>query len=83
MRALVSPAELQGAARALRRQIPQLAGLNRDLLPFLRQARLLSSCTNEVLVPWANTPIPNPDEPAQRRADLRPAGQPRVRGPRR
>ncbi|MEJ7788757.1 MAG: MlaD family protein [Thermoleophilaceae bacterium] len=63
VRALVSPNELQGAARALRRQIPQLAGLNRDLLPFLRQARLLSSCTNEVLVPWANTPIPNPDEP--------------------
>jgi len=63
VRALVSPGELQGAARELRRQIPQLAGLNRDLLPFLRQARLLSSCTNEVLVPFSNTPIPNPDEP--------------------
>ena len=62
-RALVSPAELQGAARELRRQLPQLVGLNRELLPFLRQARLLSSCTNEVLVPFSNTPIPNPDEP--------------------
>jgi len=62
-RALVSPAELQGAARELRRQIPQLVGLNREIIPFLRQARLLSSCTNEVLVPFANTPIPNPDEP--------------------
>ena len=44
--------------------LPNLTGLNRQLIPFLKQARLLSSCTNEVLVPFSETPIPNPDEPA-------------------
>ena len=36
--------------------------LNVNLVPFLEQARLLSSCTNEVLLPFAKAPIPNPDE---------------------
>lgn len=63
VRALVSPEELQSAARQLRRYLPSLTRLNRRMIPFLGQARLLSSCTNEVLVPFSNTPIPNPDEP--------------------
>lgn len=63
VRALVSPEELQSAARQLRRHLPALTRLNRRMIPFLSQARLLSSCTNEVLVPFSNTPIPNPDEP--------------------
>jgi len=63
VRALVGPDELQGAARELRRQLPSMTLLNIRLIPFLRQARLLSSCTNQVLVPFAETPIPNPDEP--------------------
>ncbi len=62
-RALVSPEELQGAARQLRRHLPSMTLLNFRLIPFLKQARLLSSCTNQVLVPFAETPIPNPDEP--------------------
>ncbi len=62
-RALVGPRELQLAARQLRRQVPNLTRLNVSLVPFLGQARLLSSCTTDVLVPFAKTPIPNPDEP--------------------
>ena len=62
VRALVSPEELQSVARQLRRHLPALTRLNRRMIPFLNQARLLSSCTNEVLVPFSNTPIPNPDE---------------------
>lgn len=62
-RLLVGPNELQGTARELRRQIPNLAGLNVSAIPFLKQARLLGSCTSNVLVPFANTPVPNPDEP--------------------
>ncbi len=62
-RLLVGPNELQGTARELRRQIPNLAGLNVSSIPFLKQARLLGSCTSNVLVPFANTPVPNPDEP--------------------
>ena len=62
-RLLVGPDELRGLARELRRQIPNLAKLNSTSIPLFGQARQLSSCTNHVLVPFANTPIPNPDEP--------------------
>ncbi len=62
-RGLVGPRELQAAARELRRQLPNLVSLNRNLVPFLSQARLLSSCTNDVLLPFAKSPVPNPDEP--------------------
>jgi phospholipid/cholesterol/gamma-HCH transport system substrate-binding protein len=62
-RLLVGPDELQGLAAQLRRSIPSLASFNRASIPLLGQARLLSSCTNNVLVPFANTKIPNPDEP--------------------
>src|SRR5262249_44860500 len=30
-------------------------------LPFLEQARSLSSCFNNVVIPWSNTKIPNQD----------------------
>jgi len=62
-RLLVGPDELQGTARELRRQIPNLVGFNRASIPLLSQIRLLSSCTNQVLVPYANSKVPNPDEP--------------------
>jgi len=62
-RLLVSPEELGGTARELRVQTPRLTGLLRELVPFLGEARTVSSCTANVLVPWARTPIPNPDEP--------------------
>ena len=63
LRGLVGPNELRGTARELRRQIPRLSLLNRRLVPFLGEARTLSSCTSNVLSPWAKSPIPNPDEP--------------------
>jgi phospholipid/cholesterol/gamma-HCH transport system substrate-binding protein len=62
-RALVGPTELRGAARQLTLQLPPLTRLNRQLVPFLGQVRSLSSCTSNVLVPWAQSTIPNPDEP--------------------
>ena len=62
-RLLVSPDELGGTARELRTQIPRLTLLNRRLVPLLGSARALSSCTSNVIVPWAKTPIPNPEEP--------------------
>lgn len=63
LRLLVGPRELKGTARELRRQIPNLVGFNRAGVPLLAQVRLLSSCTNQVLVPFANSKVPNPDEP--------------------
>jgi hypothetical protein len=62
-RLLMRPSELRGTARELRLQIPALVRFSRTSRPLLAQARLLSSCTNEVLVPFAETPVPNPDEP--------------------
>jgi virulence factor Mce-like protein len=61
-RLLVGPNELGGAARELRTQTPRLTRLVRRLVPFLGEVRPLSSCVDNVLVPWAKTPIPNPDE---------------------
>ncbi len=41
--------------------MPDLANLSSASLPFLEQARALSSCFNNVVIPWSNTPIPNSD----------------------
>jgi virulence factor Mce-like protein len=59
-RGLVSKAELRGLAADLRPTIPALARLNANTIPFLEQSRALSACTSNVLVPWANKPIPDP-----------------------
>jgi hypothetical protein len=47
----------------LRPTIPALAQLNRSTIPFLNEGRALSRCQNKVIVPFANTPIPDPDFP--------------------
>jgi phospholipid/cholesterol/gamma-HCH transport system substrate-binding protein len=61
-RGLVQPAELQGLAADLREAVPSLVRLNTRLRPFLGQLRALSSCTNNVLVPWVESPIPSIEE---------------------
>ncbi len=61
-RLLMRPEELQGTAAELRRQIPSLVRLNGRLIPFLSEQRELASCTNEVLVPYAEAEIPSTDE---------------------
>ena len=43
--------------------IPPLAQLNHDAIPLLGETRQLSSCTDNVLLPFANTKIPDPDFP--------------------
>jgi hypothetical protein len=63
LRLLVRPEELRGLVRDLRPTIPALARLNARSIPFLDQGRALSACSNNVLVPWAKTPVPNPEEP--------------------
>ncbi len=67
LRLLFQPSELQGLTADLRRTIPPLVRLNARTRPFLDQARQLSRCTNDVLLPFARTPIPSGDpgsEPA-------------------
>ena len=57
IRALVSQRELRGLVADLRPTIPKLAQLARRTLPFLDQTRALSSCFNEVVIPWANDTV--------------------------
>ena len=61
LRQLISKPELRGLVNDLRPTIPDLAALSSASLPFLEQARALSSCFNNVVIPWSNTEIPNND----------------------
>ena len=58
-RGLVQQSELKGLAADLRQAVPDLVKLNTRLVPFLPQLRALSSCTNNVLVPFAESEIPS------------------------
>jgi phospholipid/cholesterol/gamma-HCH transport system substrate-binding protein len=62
-RRLVSQQELKGLTQDLRVTIPPLAKLNHDSIPLLEETRQLSACQNNVLVPFANSKIPDPDFP--------------------
>jgi virulence factor Mce-like protein len=62
-RALVSPRELGGLSTLLRRYAPSLAQLGSRSVPLIEQARALSACTNSVLLPFANSRIPDVAEP--------------------
>ncbi|HEX6582307.1 MAG TPA: MlaD family protein [Thermoleophilaceae bacterium] len=60
-RLLMSERELRGTARMLRQTIPDVVAFNRTSVPFLRESRALSACTNNVLVPFMDLEIPNPE----------------------
>jgi phospholipid/cholesterol/gamma-HCH transport system substrate-binding protein len=60
-RLLMSERELRGTARVLRRTIPDVVAFNRSSVPFLRESRALSACTNNVLLPFMDLEIPNPE----------------------
>jgi phospholipid/cholesterol/gamma-HCH transport system substrate-binding protein len=62
-RLLMRPSELRGLAAELRRQVPNLVALNRTTVPILTETRALSACTNNVLVPFIRTPIPDVQGP--------------------
>lgn len=54
LRLLARPEELRGLVSDLRPAVPSLASLTRETIPFLEQARALSSCFNHTILPWAN-----------------------------
>jgi phospholipid/cholesterol/gamma-HCH transport system substrate-binding protein len=60
-RLLMGKDELRGTARVLRQTIPGLVRFDQTSVPFLRESRALSACTNNVLVPFMGLKIPNPD----------------------
>jgi phospholipid/cholesterol/gamma-HCH transport system substrate-binding protein len=57
VRALVSERELRGLVADLRPTIPELAALSERSIGFMDQVRRLSSCFNEVVIPWSNDSI--------------------------
>lgn len=61
LRKLISEQELRGLVADLRPTIPDLAALAKESLPFLEESRALSSCFNQVVIPWSTTPVPNDD----------------------
>jgi ABC-type transporter Mla subunit MlaD len=61
-RELVQEDELKGLAADLRQAVPSLVKLNKRLVPFLKQMRALSSCTNQVLIPFMESEIPSIEE---------------------
>ncbi len=63
LRGLVSKAELRGLTHDLRPTIPYLTKLTKRTIPFLRQSRALSSCFNQVIIPWSNSHVTDPDFP--------------------
>ena len=67
-RQLVSEDELRGLAADLRSAIPDLVRLQQGSVDFFAQTRLLASCQNEVLLPFAKEPIQEPRYPGQHRA---------------
>jgi phospholipid/cholesterol/gamma-HCH transport system substrate-binding protein len=57
VRRLVSRPELRGLVADLQPTIPSLAKLAKRNIKFLRQSRALSSCFNEVIIPWSNDSV--------------------------
>ena len=61
LRRLISKPELRGLVSDLKPTVPDLAALSSASLPFLEEVRALSSCFNDVVIPWSNMEIPNDD----------------------
>ena len=61
LRLLVREQELKGLTRDLATAIPALARVNRATIPFLNENRALSACQNNTVIPFAKTPVPDPD----------------------
>ena len=57
LRGLAQPAELRGLVSDLRPTVPALASLTNETIPFLEETRALSSCFNNVILPWANDEV--------------------------
>jgi hypothetical protein len=61
MRGFVRPSELQGLVKDLRPTVPHLVELNKGGLNLQEQTRLLGSCNINVLTPWNEETIPDPN----------------------
>ena len=65
VRGLVSEDELRGAVADLRPTIPKLASLTESTTTLLGEARALSSCFSETVIPWSHMTVPDPETPPE------------------
>ena len=61
LRGLMRRSELRGLVRDLRPTVPELVELNRGGIGLQEQTRLTSSCQNNVLLPFNETTVPDPN----------------------
>ena len=61
MRGFVRPSELQGLVKDLRPTVPSLVELNRGGVNLQEQTRLTGSCNVNVITPWNNETVPDPN----------------------
>lgn len=61
---LMRQSELKGLVGDLRPLVPDLSRLNANLPPLYERVRSASSCQNEVVLPWSNSTLPDPNFPA-------------------
>jgi phospholipid/cholesterol/gamma-HCH transport system substrate-binding protein len=62
---LLSKPELRGLTHDLRPAIPDLTRLTRRSVPFLHASRAFASCANQVLIPFFQSTVPDPDGDAK------------------
>jgi phospholipid/cholesterol/gamma-HCH transport system substrate-binding protein len=64
-RRLVSKPELRGLVADLKPTVPALASLNAASIPLYQQVRAASSCQNNVILPWSQDSINDPNFPTR------------------
>ena len=64
LRGLVSEDELRGLTRDLRPTVGPLTRLTTSSVDLFKEVRRNASCVNEVILPWANDTVPDPNFPA-------------------
>ena len=64
-RQLVSRPELRGLVADLKPTVPALAALNAASVPLYQQVRAASSCQNQVILPWSQDELVDPNFPTR------------------
>jgi virulence factor Mce-like protein len=64
-RKLVSQPELRGLVADLKPTVPALAALNAASVPLYQQVRAASSCQNQVILPWSQNELVDPNFPTR------------------
>jgi virulence factor Mce-like protein len=64
LRGLVSEDELRGLVADLRPTVPSLARLTTATIPLYEQVRAAASCQNEVILPWTEDTVKDPNFPS-------------------